>query len=55
MTPHGYLVTADNFLDRSKIAKELIGEEQVLSKSLAKVHTAVLELLLTSFYSLKMK
>ena len=55
MTPPGYLVTADNFLERSKIAKELISEEQVLSKSLRFVHTNVLELLLNSFYSSKMK
>ena len=55
LTPNGYLVTADNFLARSNIAKELINEEQVLSKSLRKVHVDVLELLMNSFYSPKMK
>lgn len=51
----GYLATADNFLARSNVFEGLIGEEQILSKSLRKVHTDVLELLLNSFYSDKMK
>jgi hypothetical protein len=34
MTPQGYQVMADNFLARSNIAPELIGDDQLLSKSL---------------------
>ena len=55
MTPNGYLTTADHFLARSNVFQDLIGTEQILSKSLRKVHTDVLELLLNSFYSDKMK
>ena len=57
LTPQGYHVTADAFLERSNIARELQGQGDVgvLSKSLYKVHTDVLELLLSSFYSNKMK
>ena len=57
LTPQGYHATADAFLERSNIARELQGQADVgvLSKSLYKVHTDVLELLLSSFYSNKMK
>lgn len=55
LTPNGYLETADNFLARSNIAQELINKEQILSKSLRKVHVDVLELVMNSFYSPKMK
>lgn len=57
LTPNGYIKTADNFLARpeSNIDKNLIGDDQILSKSLYEVHKHVLNLLQTSFYSGKMK
>jgi hypothetical protein len=55
MTPQGYQVMADNFLARSNIAPELIGDEQLLSKSLNQVHTDIMDQFKHSFYSAKMK
>jgi len=55
MTPQGYQVMADNFLARSNIAPELIGDEQLLSKSLNQVHTDIMDQFKQSFYSAKMK
>ena len=55
LTPAGYLHTADAFLERSKIARELANDDQVLSKCLRTVHQQVSELLLGSFYSARMK
>ena len=55
LTPDGYKFTADLFLERSNVFQDLIDEKHLLSQCLIRVHKDVLELLLGSFYSDKMK
>ena len=54
ITQNGYLKMATKYLDRSNIASELIGEDQILSKSLQEVRNEVKRFWMKSFYSQKM-
>ena len=45
---------ADQYLSRSNIASELIGEDQILSKSLCEIRNQVKQQWIKSFYSQKM-
>jgi len=57
ITTEGYLVTANNFLTRSGNVEQglLMQKDMALQKTLSQVHSNVLELVLKTFYSSRMK